>query len=90
MSWKTNLMQRGKRSQLSNSYKHRLTTLVSQFHTAGAIILKCLEAANSQAPKQVDMASLAREIEANLASMEAEKTPAPTLPEFLQKPTEGV
>lgn len=66
-----------------DSYKHRLTSLVSQFHTAGSIILKCLDAAESEAPKQVDMALLTKEIEQTVADAKAQ-----TLPEFLSKPTE--
>lgn len=62
-----------------DNYKHSLTTLVGHFHTAGAIILKCLEAADSAAPKQVDMAAITKAIEADIL----EKKPEPEFPQIL-------
>ena len=45
-------------------FRNRLNNLVAQFHTAGAIILKCLDAANTETSGgQVNLGALAQEIE---------------------------
>lgn len=46
-----------------DSYRQKLNHLVSQFHTAGAIILKCLEAAQGVTGPQINFTALAQEIE---------------------------
>jgi len=58
-------------------YRNRLNHLVSQFHTAGAIILKCLDAANTETSGgQVNLGALAQEIDRAIET-EAEKQPEP-------------
>jgi len=45
-------------------YRNRLNNLVSQFHTAGAIVLRCLDAAQSEVGgSPVNMGTLAQELE---------------------------
>jgi hypothetical protein len=46
-----------------DSYRSRLTMLVAQFHSAGAMILKCLETAQGQAGPMVNLTNLANELE---------------------------
>jgi hypothetical protein len=46
-----------------DSYKHRLVMLVAQFESAGAVILRCLDAAKAQAGPQVNLEALAAEID---------------------------
>ena len=47
-----------------DSYRNRLNNLVSQFHSAGAIILRCLDAAGTDTGgSQVNLGTLAAEIE---------------------------
>lgn len=46
-----------------DSYRSKLNHLVSQFHTAGAIVLKCLEAAQGVSGPQISLTKLANEIE---------------------------
>ena len=58
-----------------DGYRNRLNNLVSQFHSAGAIILKCLDAANTETSGgQVNLGTLAAEIE------RVEKEPGPPEP----------
>jgi chromosome segregation ATPase len=45
-------------------YRNRLNNFVAQFHTVGAVILKCLDSANSESGgAQVNLGTLAAEIE---------------------------
>jgi len=46
-----------------DSYRSKLNALVSQFHTAGAIILSCLNAAEGSAGPNISLTKLAEEIE---------------------------
>lgn len=46
-----------------DSYRGKLNHLVAQFHTAGAIVLKCLEAAQGSAGPQISLTKLADELE---------------------------
>jgi chromosome segregation ATPase len=46
-----------------DAYRGKLNHLVSQFHTAGAIILKCLEAAQGTTGPQISLTKLAHELE---------------------------
>jgi DNA repair exonuclease SbcCD ATPase subunit len=46
-----------------DSYRMRLNNMISQFHTAGAIILKCLDAAQGQSGPNISLTNLASEIE---------------------------
>ncbi len=58
-----------------DSYRNRLNNLVAQFHTAGAIILKCLDAANTETSGgQVNLGALAQEIERATEPEGSEKT----------------
>lgn len=57
-----------------DSYRGKLNHLVAQFHTAGAVILKCLEAAQGSAGPQINLTNLAAEIEREQAK-EAEPMP---------------
>jgi hypothetical protein len=55
-----------------DAYRFKLNNLVSQFHTAGAIILKCLDAANTETSGgQVNLGTLAAEIERSADQPEA-------------------
>lgn len=69
-----------------DSYRGKLNHLVAQFHTAGAIILKCLEAAQGVSGPQINLTTLANEIE-KVAEQEAQAEPRPAstdpLPGFL-------
>lgn len=54
------------RDQLTDErdlYRNKLNSLVAQFHTAGAIILKCLEASQGSSGPMVSLTKLADEIE---------------------------
>ena len=55
--------ERDKLTDERNSYRNKLNMLVSQFHTAGAIILKCLEAAQGVSGPQINLTTLANEID---------------------------
>ena len=46
-----------------DAYRSKLNSLVAQFHTAGAIVLKCLEAAQGVTGPQINLNTLADEIE---------------------------
>lgn len=46
-----------------DSYRNKLNGLVAQFHTAGAIVLKCLEAAEGSAGPNISLTKLAEELE---------------------------
>ena len=62
----TNAIERQQEKLLNERdvYRNRLNNLVAQFHTAGAIILKCLDAANTETSgNQVNLGALAQELE---------------------------
>ena len=71
-----------------DGYRMKLNNLLSQFHTAGAIILKCIDAAQNNAGPNISLTALGGEIE-KVAEQEqqaqAEPRPASTdpLPSFL-------
>ena len=46
-----------------DSFKNSLQALIGQFHTAGSIILQCLDAANKMSGPQADLKQLAANIE---------------------------
>lgn len=58
-----------------DSYRSRLTMLVSQFHSAGAMILKCLEAAQGQAGPMINLTNLASEIDREQKQTQQEPLP---------------
>jgi hypothetical protein len=55
--------QRDKLTDERDAFRRKLDSLVAQFHTAGGIILRCLEAAQGQAGSPVNLTNLANEIE---------------------------
>jgi FtsZ-binding cell division protein ZapB len=46
-----------------DSYRNRLNSLVAQFEGAGAVILRCLDAARHEGGPQVNLTALANEID---------------------------
>ena len=72
-----------------DGYRNRLNNLVSQFHSAGAIILKCLDAANTETSGgQVNLGTLAAEIERAAESpvpVEGEPEPSDPLPSVVAR-----
>jgi len=63
-----------------DGYRNRLNNLVSQFHSAGAIILKCLDAANTETSGgQVNLGTLAQELERAEKEPEPEPEPMPAV-----------
>jgi len=67
-----------------DGYRNRLNNLVSQFHSAGAIILKCLDAANTETSGgQVNLGTLAQELER--AEKEPEPEPGDPLPSVVAR-----
>jgi chromosome segregation ATPase len=66
-----------------DTYRNRLNNMISQFHSAGAIILKCLDSANVETGgPQVNLGTLAQEIERQTepqAPTEAEEAPLPAV-----------
>jgi hypothetical protein len=61
-------------------YRNRLNNMVSQFHTAGAIILRCLDAAQSETGgTQVNLGTLAAEIERVEKEPEDRDDPLPSV-----------
>lgn len=68
-----------------DSYKHKLTSLVSQFEMAGSIVLKCMEAARSEAPRQIDLEQLAKDIDPRQPPKEEPEDNNRPIPGFLQK-----
>lgn len=49
-----------------DSYRNRLNNLTAQFETAGAIILKCLEASRKEAAPFIDIDKLEEEVQKEL------------------------
>jgi hypothetical protein len=60
-----------------DSYRNRVNSLVSGFHTAGGIILRLLETAQGEVRPNVNLTTLAGEIE-KVAEQEAQAEPRPT------------
>jgi chromosome segregation ATPase len=68
-----------------DTYRNRLNNMISQFHSAGAIILKCLDAANTETGgPQVNLGTLAQEIDRVTEPEGSEKTI--TTPEEPEEP----
>ena len=70
-----------------DGYRNRLNNLVSQFHSAGAIILKCLDAANTETSGgQVNLGTLAAEIDRAIEPpVEREPEPGDPLPSVVAR-----
>ena len=65
-----------------DAYRNRLNNMVSQFHTAGAIILACLDKANSgSGGSPVNQTLLAQELEAVAAEPEGSEKTSTTPPD---------
>jgi chromosome segregation ATPase len=63
-----------------DGYRNKLNHLVAQFHTAGAIILKCLEAAQGNAGPMVNLNTLAAEVDRVQQQLEPDGSPDEPLP----------
>ena len=75
-----------------DNYRNRLNNMISQFHSAGAIILRCLDAAQTETGgPQVNLGTLAAEIDRQTeppeAATEAEDAPLPSV--VIQGPRES-
>lgn len=54
-----------------DSFRMKLNNMMAQFHTAGAVILKCIEAGQGTVASPVSLTKLADEIDGDIGSEEA-------------------